>query len=277
MKTLDRTENAGPEHGPDIASIVDVQGSPDARRIPIDKVGIKGIRHPVRVLDRSTGRQETVAIFNMYVDLPQDFKGTHMSRFVQVLENHEYEITVSTFQRMLREMVELLEARSGPHRDDVPLLRAEGRPGEPREQPDGLRRHPDRGDPPGRGADEHPHRRTGDEPLPVLEGHLGLRRAQPALARDRARPHPGPGMDRGAHRHRGARGVVPALRSAQAPPTRSSSPSTPTTTPSSSRTWSAMSPGDWTRTRASRAIPSRPRTSSRSTTTRPTRASTVRA
>ena len=47
----------------------------------------------MRVLDRSVGRQETVATFNMYVDLPQDFKGTHMSRFVQVLENHEYEIT----------------------------------------------------------------------------------------------------------------------------------------------------------------------------------------
>ena len=113
MKTLERTETAGPEHGSDVASIEDVQGSPDVRRIPIDKVGIKGIRHPVRVLDRSTGRQETVAMFNMYVDLPHDFKGTHMSRFVQVLENHEYEITVATFQRMLREMAELLEARSG--------------------------------------------------------------------------------------------------------------------------------------------------------------------
>ena len=113
MKTLERIETAGAEHGADVVAIEDVQGSPDARRIPIDKVGIKGIRHPVRVLDRSTGRQETIATFNMYVDLPQDFKGTHMSRFVQVLENHEYEITVATFQRMLREMADLLEARSG--------------------------------------------------------------------------------------------------------------------------------------------------------------------
>ena len=117
MKTLERAETAGPDYGSDYesgdVSIADVQGSPDLRRIPIDKVGIKGIRHPVRVLDRSVGRQETVATFNMYVDLPQDFKGTHMSRFVQVLENHEYEITVATFQRMLREMVDLLEARSG--------------------------------------------------------------------------------------------------------------------------------------------------------------------
>ena len=113
MKTLERTEAPDLPSLPDAASIEDVQGSPDGRRIPIDKVGIKGIRHPVRVLDRSTGRQETIATFNMYVDLPQDFKGTHMSRFVQVLENHEYEITVATFQRMLREMTHLLEARSG--------------------------------------------------------------------------------------------------------------------------------------------------------------------
>lgn len=102
-----------PGGAPHEARIEDVQSSPDLRRMPIDRVGIKGIRHPVRVLDRSTGRQETVATFNMYVELPQDFKGTHMSRFVQILENHEYDITVSTFQRMLREMVALLEAEAG--------------------------------------------------------------------------------------------------------------------------------------------------------------------
>ncbi len=93
--------------------IADVQGSPDNRQIPIDKVGIKGIRHPVRVLDRSAGEQHTIAMFNMYVDLPKDFKGTHMSRFVEVLNNHEYEITVESFPRMLDEMATLLEARSG--------------------------------------------------------------------------------------------------------------------------------------------------------------------
>lgn len=125
VETLDRNEGgadpaaaygpgeAGGGCGPHEARIEDVQSSPDLRRMPIDKVGIKGIRHPVRVLDRSTGRQETVATFNMYVELPQDFKGTHMSRFVQILENHEYDITVSTFQRMLREMVALLEAEAG--------------------------------------------------------------------------------------------------------------------------------------------------------------------
>lgn len=93
--------------------IADVQGSEDVRRIPIDKVGIKGIRHPIRVLDRSSGEQHTVATFNMYVDLPHSFKGTHMSRFVEILNNHEHEITIQSFKRMLSEMITVLEARSG--------------------------------------------------------------------------------------------------------------------------------------------------------------------
>lgn len=93
--------------------MVDVQGSPDGRRIAIDKVGIKGIRHPVRVRERSGREQHTVATFSMYVGLPHDFKGTHMSRFVEIINQHEYEITVESFKRMLYEMTDLLEAQSG--------------------------------------------------------------------------------------------------------------------------------------------------------------------
>ena len=93
--------------------IPDVQGGPDTRNIAIDKVGIKGIRHPVRVRDRSQGEQHTIATFNMYVELPHNFKGTHMSRFVAVLNNHEYEITVKSFRDMLAEMTTLLEADAG--------------------------------------------------------------------------------------------------------------------------------------------------------------------
>lgn len=93
--------------------MVDVQGGPDSRRIAIDKVGIKGIRHPVRVRDRSGGEQHTVATFSMYVGLPHNFKGTHMSRFVEIINQHEYEITVESFKRMLYEMTDLLEAQSG--------------------------------------------------------------------------------------------------------------------------------------------------------------------
>jgi GTP cyclohydrolase I len=98
---------------PVTVSIADVQASADTRRIAIDKVGIKDIRHPVRVRDRSDGEQHTVATFNMYVYLPHNFKGTHMSRFVQILNKHEKEIGVSSFKEMLREMAERLESEKG--------------------------------------------------------------------------------------------------------------------------------------------------------------------
>jgi GTP cyclohydrolase I len=102
----------------DLYNIPDVQSDPDSRKLAIDKVGIKAIRHPVRIQERgSTERapkgQHTIAMFNMYVGLPHHFKGTHMSRFVEILEAHEREITVETFQLMLREMVDKLEAEEG--------------------------------------------------------------------------------------------------------------------------------------------------------------------
>jgi len=95
------------------AVIEDVQSRKDTRQIPINKVGIKDIRHPVRVKDRTTGEQHTVACFNMYVNLPHNFKGTHMSRFVEILNQHEREISVESFKDMLKEMAERLEADSG--------------------------------------------------------------------------------------------------------------------------------------------------------------------
>jgi GTP cyclohydrolase I len=93
--------------------IEDVQGRADTRRIPINKVGIKDIYHPVRVMNRAGGDQHTVARFNMYVNLPQDFKGTHMSRFVEILHNHEHEISVKSFREMLSEMTAHLDADAG--------------------------------------------------------------------------------------------------------------------------------------------------------------------
>jgi GTP cyclohydrolase I len=91
----------------------DVQSSADTRQIAINKVGIKSIRHPVRVADKTGGVQHTIANFNMYVYLPHNFKGTHMSRFVEILNAHEREISVESFESMLREMVKRLEAVTG--------------------------------------------------------------------------------------------------------------------------------------------------------------------
>ncbi|MDT8387038.1 MAG: GTP cyclohydrolase FolE2 [Thiogranum sp.] len=96
-----------------VSKIADVQSSVDTRRIAIDKVGIKDIRHPVRVKDRAVGEQHTIANFNMYVNLPHNFKGTHMSRFVEILNLHEREISVESFKEMLGEMTERLEAEAG--------------------------------------------------------------------------------------------------------------------------------------------------------------------
>jgi GTP cyclohydrolase I len=93
-------------------AVEDVQGRPDTRQIPINRVGIKDIRHPVKVKDRSNGEQHTIASFNMYVNLPHNFKGTHMSRFVEIL-HHEREISVDSFRTMLAEMAARLDAEAG--------------------------------------------------------------------------------------------------------------------------------------------------------------------
>lgn len=93
--------------------IPDVQNSLDTRQIPIDKVGIKDIRHPIVVRDRSGREQHTIAMFNMYVSLPHNFKGTHMSRFVETLNDHEYEISVKSFKSMIEEMTRILDAKTG--------------------------------------------------------------------------------------------------------------------------------------------------------------------
>jgi len=96
-----------------VSDIPDIQNYNDHRRIAIDRVGIKGIRHPVVVRDRSGREQHTVARFNMYVGLPHNFKGTHMSRLVEILANHEYETTVESFKHIVDEVTEALDAESG--------------------------------------------------------------------------------------------------------------------------------------------------------------------
>src|SRR6201984_2096849 len=95
-----------------ISEVEDVQARADTRQLPINRVGIKDISHPVKVRDRAAGEQHTIATFNMYVSLPHDFKGTHMSRFVEIL-HAEREISVPSFRGMLRTMTERLEADTG--------------------------------------------------------------------------------------------------------------------------------------------------------------------
>ncbi|MFM9972006.1 MAG: GTP cyclohydrolase FolE2 [Burkholderiales bacterium] len=97
----------------DQLAIPDIQSSADKRKIAIDKVGVKSIRHPVRVAEKGGGVQHTIAMFNMYVGLPHHFKGTHMSRFLEILNAYEREISVESFKVMLEDMVVRLEAETG--------------------------------------------------------------------------------------------------------------------------------------------------------------------
>jgi GTP cyclohydrolase I len=102
------TPNASP--GGEAAPMPDMQKYPDTRNIAIDKVGVKDIRYPIVVLDKSKVRQHTVARINMYVDLPHHFKGTHMSRFIEILNQYHGEISIESLDTILQEMKERLEA-----------------------------------------------------------------------------------------------------------------------------------------------------------------------
>jgi GTP cyclohydrolase IB len=90
----------------------DIQNQPDYRNIPIDKVGIKNLRYPVTVRDRRDGFQHTVATINMFVDLPHDYKGTHMSRFVELLHLLRPEVSLKKFSAILENMKKHLNAAS---------------------------------------------------------------------------------------------------------------------------------------------------------------------
>jgi GTP cyclohydrolase I len=96
-----------------VIAIPDVQASADTRRLAINKVGIKDIRHPVRIRGRSGDEQTTIASFGMYVNLAHHVKGTHMSRFVDILNQYDRGIDPESFRHMLVQMAQRLEASSG--------------------------------------------------------------------------------------------------------------------------------------------------------------------
>jgi GTP cyclohydrolase I len=88
----------------------DVANEPPAAQIPIDRVGVKGVRLPVRVLDREREHQDTIATVDMFVDLPAHFRGTHMSRFVEILYGYRDNVNYRTMAYLLREMVARFDA-----------------------------------------------------------------------------------------------------------------------------------------------------------------------
>jgi GTP cyclohydrolase I len=107
----------------------DIQSLRDDRRINIRKVGVKTISYPVTVLDRARQVQKTIATVNMYVNLPHRFKGTHMSRFIEILNRFHGEINLRSFRLILGEMKEHLDAEAAHMEIEFPyFLRKDSSP-----------------------------------------------------------------------------------------------------------------------------------------------------
>lgn len=94
-----------------IGVLPDIQKTPDTRNIPIDRVGVRKVKFPISVLDRAHKTQRTIGNFTLTVDLPSEFKGTHMSRFLEVLNSHGQEISVQSLPLILHEMTTKLNAQ----------------------------------------------------------------------------------------------------------------------------------------------------------------------
>jgi Uncharacterized conserved protein len=104
----------------------DIQGLHDSRRINIRKVGVKSISYPIIVLDRASATQQTLAQVNMYVNLPHRFKGTHMSRFIEILNRFHGRFNIRTCHLILEEMKSRLEAESAHLEIAFPFFLATG-------------------------------------------------------------------------------------------------------------------------------------------------------
>lgn len=105
----------------------DIQSQVDDRRINIKKVGVKTITYPVTVLDKAKSKQQTIATVNMYVNLPHRFKGTHMSRFVEILNQYHGAIDLENFHLILQEMKERLDAEASHMEIEFPYFLSNGK------------------------------------------------------------------------------------------------------------------------------------------------------
>lgn len=90
--------------------MIDIQNQRDSRELPIDLVGVTGLRYPITVRDKARERQKTVAELSLSVSLPHHFKGTHMSRFIEVVHEHRDTIDMETLPGIVHTLKERLEA-----------------------------------------------------------------------------------------------------------------------------------------------------------------------
>jgi GTP cyclohydrolase I len=100
----------------------DKQNERDTRELRIDKVGVRGLRFPIQVRDKAHSKQNTIATIGMFVDLPKEFKGTHMSRFIEVLNAHGDMIHVENITDILKAMQEKLAAKTSHMEIEFPFF-----------------------------------------------------------------------------------------------------------------------------------------------------------
>lgn len=111
-----------------MSALTDTQSERDDRQLPIDRVGVRSLRFPLRIRDRDSAVQHTVATVSLAVDLPHHYKGTHMSRFVEVLHAHGTELTVATIAGMPQELIKKLHADKAHVEFRFPYFRAKKAP-----------------------------------------------------------------------------------------------------------------------------------------------------
>ena len=88
----------------------DIQNTPDTRNLALNKVGVRNIRYPIKILDKAEQFQQSSAEVDLYVNLPHYFKGTHMSRFIEVFHEHSHNIRMNNFLQMLEKIRSVLQA-----------------------------------------------------------------------------------------------------------------------------------------------------------------------
>lgn len=110
------------------SALPDTQNQIDKRNIPINKVGVKNLKYPIIVKDRQKETQHTIATISMTVDLPKHFKGTHMSRFVEILQSKENVIHIDSIFHLLDEMTGKLNANAAHIEMEFPYFRVKKAP-----------------------------------------------------------------------------------------------------------------------------------------------------
>src|SRR5271165_5884394 len=108
-------------HSQESSGLVDTQNLPDHREVAIDRVGVTNLRFPIQVRDKAHTLQNTVATVSLTVDLPHHFKGTHMSRFIEVLNEHGSVIHVDNIRVILQHLQKRLDAKQAHVEFEAPF------------------------------------------------------------------------------------------------------------------------------------------------------------